>query len=453
MNAVLGGMKYRKRLLLCMIALLCGIFMAKAQTFGSVLTLNRNHTVSVSARFHDADDVYLIGSLAVEIKRSNIFTMLKINKVLGKDNKVSLDDEDDSVWTYTSKPLPSDFYTYAFDVDGVDTLDKSNANQVRDVDTWYNWFIIPGGVGDYYADRSNVDHGKVEAVWYPSRLSGLPRRRMMVYTPPRYDRARRYPVLYLLHGSGGDEKSWLTLGRVAQIMDNMIAEHKCQPMIVVMPNEIADRAATPGEDPYNNTPAKGMAIESMFGTVETAFLPEVVNYIDRHYSTLADKAHRAIAGLSLGGMHALYISANNPQSFDYVGLFSAQVDNKFASPDHLRKIRQTGNQVSVLGDLIPALSRKGLGRQAVQIKQYVDSGHVEIYDSLDAKLQQQFAVAPKLYYIAIGSSDFLLKDNNALCAKLAAAHYPYVYNPSEGGHEWSNWRKYLLDFLPRLFKE
>lgn len=246
MNAVLGGMKYRKRLLLCMIALLCGIFMAKAQTFGSVLTLNRNHTVSVSARFHDADDVYLIGSLAVEIKRSNIFTMLKINKVLGKDNKVSLDDEDDSVWTYTSKPLPSDFYTYAFDVDGVDTLDKSNANQVRDVDTWYNWFIIPCGVGDYYADRSNVDHGKVEAVWYPSRLSGLPRRRMMVYTPPRYDRARRYPVLYLLHGSGGDEKSWLTLGRVAQIMDNMIAEHKCQPMIVVMPNEIADRAATPG---------------------------------------------------------------------------------------------------------------------------------------------------------------------------------------------------------------
>lgn len=436
---------------LCMLLLFVSTLLpAGAQSFVKV---NRNRTVTVSARFPKADEVRLRGSLAVEIKRSNLIKRLNlVPRMLQKEDKVSLE-EQNGQWTFTSKALPSDLYTYVLSVDDADTLDAANPNKVREVNTWYNWLIIPGGRGDDYLTRDNVAHGRVETVWYPSSIAGLPRRRMMVYLPPNYDGTRRYPVLYLLHGAGGDEKSWLELGRAAQIMDNLIADKRCKEMIVVMPNGNADRAATPGEDPYNKDIEAASAVPSMFGRIETAFIPDIVNYIDSHYATLADKAHRAIAGLSMGGMHTLFIAANNPDTFDYVGLFSAKIVNEFMKENRLRRIKRAGNQANTIGDLIPSITRKGPGKQVLQLKQYADSGYVAIYDSLDAKLQRQFAAKPKLYYIAIGDTDFLLDENEAFLAKLDEKHYAYTYNPTDGGHEWMNWRRYLVDFLPRLFPD
>jgi enterochelin esterase family protein len=147
----------------------------------------------------------------------------------------------------------------------------------------------------------------------------------------------------------------------------------------------------------------------MEGSIEVAF-PDLVNWIDSHYRTLADKQHRAIAGLSMGGFHSLYISANNPQMFGYVGLFSA------------------------------AVSRQGQGENGF------------IYQDLDRKLSEQFSPAPYLYYIAIGRTDFLYKDNVDFRQRLDAKGYKYKYVETDGGHIWKNWRIYLNQFVPQLFK-
>ncbi len=165
--------------------------------------------------------------------------------------------------------------------------------------------------------------------WYHSNALGLDRR-LQVYTPPFYDSTNRnYPVLYLLHGSGGDENAWVELGSLPRIMDNLLAEGKIEPMIVVMPNGNPSKQAAPGETTENLAYKPQMSNKFpgfKRGSYEMAF-PEIVNFIDTRYRTIPDKAHRAIAGLSMGGMHSLTISANYPDLFDYVGLFSAGFPN------------------------------------------------------------------------------------------------------------------------------
>lgn len=453
------------------VVLLTTPLMLKAQQ--PSVRVNADHTVTLSLNVSkDVDDVVLKGSLATEIKRNNV-----INQVFRKQAKVSIDG-DNGHYTYTTKSLPSDLYTYCFEVDDIDTLMpyavKPTAEQlaalrakartdtaglgfvvpdsVRDGDTWYNWFVIPGGDGDNYLPQANVAHGKVEAVWYPSSIEGMSRRRMMVYTPPRYDGTHRYPVLYLLHGTGGDETSWLMLGRAAQILDNLISDHRCQPMIVVMTNENADRAAAPGFDPYNTSLASSSATPSMFGITESAFVKDIVGYVDSHYATLADKGHRAIAGVSLGGMHTLFITANNPQTFGYVGLFSALINNEFSKPVHISKINKAVNRIRSIGRYIPSVTTSKPGRSVTEISQYANKGKLAVYDSLDVKLQRQFATPPALYYIAIGINDPLLSQNDDYRTLLNGAHYKFTYHESNGGHEWYNWRRYLVDFLPKLFK-
>ena len=147
----------------------------------------------------------------------------------------------DSVWTYTTPALTSEMYTYRIVIDGVAGLDPTNPFVRRDVGSQFSIFFINGGAADYYQVH-DVPHGTLSAVWYPSETMGTPRR-MSVYTPPLYeqDKEKRYPVLYLLHGSGGDENAWVELGCIARIMDNLIAEKKAEPMIVVMPNGNSSR--------------------------------------------------------------------------------------------------------------------------------------------------------------------------------------------------------------------
>lgn len=315
---------------------------------------------------------------------------------------------DNGVWSVTVDSLAPELYSYNFIVDGVKITDPANVYALRDISSVTNCFIVPGGNADLYSVH-DVPHGTVAKVWYHTDTIGADRR-MTVYTPAGYesDRAKRYPVLYLLHGMGGDENAWSELGRATQILDNMIAAGTVEPMIVVMTNGNVDMPAAPGESHLGLTPPTTDLPRTMDGTFESHF-PEVVAFTDGNYRTIPDKAHRAIAGLSMGGFHSMHISKQYPDMFDYIGLFSAAI-----------------------------LPR--------------DPAASEVYSDLDGKLARQFAEAPALYWIAIGRDDFLYNANTAYRAMLDAKGYPYTYVESDGGHIWRNWRNYLTEFLPLLFR-
>ena len=314
----------------------------------------------------------------------------------------------DGVWDYTTPmALGPELYSYNFLVDGLKITDPSNVYLLRDISSLMNIFIIPGANADYYR-VNDVPHGTVAKVWYNSPSLGFDRR-LTVYTPAEYEKNKdkRYPVFYLLHGMGGDENAWAELGRATQILDNLIARGEAEPMIVVMPNGNAVLQSAPGESAAGLTVPTTNLPRTMEGSYEAAF-PEIVEFIDSNYRTLADKKHRAIAGLSMGGFHSMQISKEYPEMFDYVGLFSAAVN-------------------------------RGMGDSPV-------------YQDVDAKLKKQFEGRPQLYWIAIGQDDFLYDDNVEYRKKLDAAGYPYVYVESPGGHIWKNWRDYLVEFTPLLFK-
>ena len=310
-------------------------------------------------------------------------------------------------WTITLRDLEPDLYMYYYVIDGMKVLDNENAHTLRDVKSVMNTFVLDPQ-GDCPMAVHDVPHGEVRAVWYDSPTLGMTRR-MMIYLPPGYEDSRqKYPVLYLLHGTGGDETVWLEQGHAAQIFDNLIASGKAEPMIVVMPNGHTDTQAAPGMGPDNNKQPTFAHKQWMDGTFESSF-NDIMNWVDKNYRTRAAKRYRAIAGLSMGGYHSLYISANQPDDFAYVGLFS------------------------------PAISR-------------MDQGKCKIYDDLEGKLIAQFKQRPRLYWLGIGKDDFLYKDNAEFRKLLDKNRLRYTYHESEAGHEWANWRDYLVIFTQQLFK-
>lgn len=312
------------------------------------------------------------------------------------------------VWEYTTPaPVPSEMYTYNFIVDGKNVIDMNNVWVNRDVATLTNALLVGGGLADDYMIQ-NVKHGTVSKVWYSSKTAGFDRR-LTVYTPAGYETSKgRYPVLYVLHGIGGDEDAWVTQGRACQILDNLIAQGKAKPMIVVFTNGNISQQAAPLEngDGYN-VPTMQLP-QTMEGTFETAF-PEVVKFIDGRYRTIAKKQSRAICGLSMGGFHSLYISLNNPDMFNYVGLFSAAIG--------------TGSENT------PS----------------------PIYADFDKKIDTFFAKKPAYYFIGIGDTDFLYKANVEYRQLLDSKGISYEYMETDGGHIWRNWRKYLDHFVQQIF--
>ena len=315
----------------------------------------------------------------------------------------------EGVWEYTTpEPLKSELYGYTFLVDGLKINDPSNVYMIRDVATITNVFIIGGERADLYK-VNDVPHGTVSKVWYDSPSLGMDRR-LTIYTPAGYETSgKRYPVFYLLHGMGGDENAWSELGRATQILDNLIAQGKAEPMIVVMTNGNAALEAAPGESSlgWEKQPTFQLP-KTMEGSFEMHF-PEVVKFVDKHYRTKANKKSRAIAGLSMGGFHSLHISKQYPDMFNYVGLFSAAI--------------------------MP-------GKNATS----------PVYEDMEGKLATQFAKKPALYWIAIGKTDFLYKANVEYRKLLDEKGYPYEYFENEDGHIWRNWRIYLSEFAPKLFK-
>jgi len=320
---------------------------------------------------------------------------------------VAMTRDENGLWTYTTGELEPELYGYAFLVDGMRVNDPNNAFVSRDIATLTNIFIVGGGQADLYKVNA-VPHGSVTRTWYNSPGLNM-KRRLTIYTPPGYEASRKkYPVLYLLHGAGGDEEAWIELGRAAQIMDNLIAQGKAEPMIVVMPNGNVIQDAAPGQGTQGYYKPAFMVPKTMDGTYEETFT-DIVNFVEKSYRVRSDKAHRAVAGLSMGGYHSLHISRYYPNTFDYVGLFSAAI---------------LPNQSSTS----------------------------KVYQDMDGTLQKQMENGCELYWIGIGKTDFLYRNNQEYKAKLEDMGMPFTYRESEGGHVWKNWRVYLSEFVPLLFQ-
>lgn len=316
----------------------------------------------------------------------------------------------EGVWSYTTKPLASDLYGYAFIVDGLRSMDPNNVYMIRDVASVTNVLIVPGGQGDYYMVNS-VPHGTVMRTWYDSPSGKyVQKRRVTIYTPPGYEEGKdKYPVFYLLHGMGGDEEAWINLGRTSQVLDNLIAKGMAKPMIVVMTNGNIAQEAAPGESSLGFYQPSMQVEGTMDGQFEESFR-DVIKFVESRFRVIPKKSARAIAGLSMGGYHTLHISRYYPNTFDYIGLFSAAImaDEKQASKP--------------------------------------------VYAHFDETLLAQKNNGYKLYWIGIGKTDFLYQTNAEYRQKLDKIQMPYVYRESEGGHIWTNWRLYLTEFVPLLFK-
>ena len=360
----------------------------------------------VSPEIHDNNTV------TFRLKAPKAVKVQKIKTPFGEfdgPGVADLKENKDGVWEFTTpEPLKPELYSYTFLVDGLKINDPANVYMIRDVASVTNVFIIGGDERIDLYKVNKVPHGTVSKVWYNSPTLGMDRR-LTVYTPAGYETSgKRYPVFYLLHGMGGDENAWSELGRTAQILDNLIAQGKAKPMIVVMTNGNAALEAAPGESSLGFAAPNMNLPKTMEGSFETAF-PDVVKFIDKTYRTEANKKGRAIAGLSMGGFHSMHISKQYPDMFDYVGLFSAAImpNKDVKSP---------------------------------------------IYDNLEVKLKTQFAKKPALYYIAIGNKDFLFQANNDYRKMLDEKGYKYEYYETGEGHIWKNWRIYLTEFAPKIFK-
>lgn len=273
--------------------------------------------------------------------------------------------DENGVWSATVGPLESELYGYTFTIDGARVWDPSNMQLKRDGTRITSAFVIPGGNGDLYTVKADVPHGTLSQVWYPSPTLDKEQRRVYVYTPPGYETSsEKYPVFYLLHGGGGDEDAWTTLGKTPLIMDNLIAQDKVKPMIVVMTNGNADQIASqdiipaPPRVPMNRGAApageRGAArgdaaaarrnMMSMFSgpaSFPESLVADVVPFIEKSYRTLTGRDNRAIAGLSMGGMHTHAVTNAHIEKFSYYGLMSGgtyTVDELVAEKDNIKLV-------------------------------------------------------------------------------------------------------------------
>ena len=306
------------------------------------------------------------------------------------------------VWSVTIDPLPSSMYHYNFFIDGVAAIDPTNSQALRDGTRYASLLMVPGEESAVF-QLNDTPHGNISQVWYESPTLDVDRR-MYVYTPPGYDSGKdSYPVLYLLHGAGGDEDAWTALGRANLILDNLIASGKSKPMIVVMTNGNAWQTSTLRNIPGQPVPTRETRAQYQ-GKFEKSLVEDVVPYIEKNYRVKADKDHRALAGLSMGGGHTITASINYPGTFGYIGVFSSGIFDADADMAEMEK-------------KFLALKNSGVTK----------------------------------YWVACGKDDFVMESNKRLLAMLDKTGFEHEYFENEGGHTWANWRTYLSMFAPMLF--
>jgi enterochelin esterase family protein len=326
----------------------------------------------------------------------------------GFGTSVPMVKNDTNLWTLTVGPLKPELYSYTFLIDGIRVIDPNNPLVKRDGTRNESMLLIPGEESDLYMVK-NIPHGTLSKVWYESPTLKL-NRRMYVYTPAGYeDSQTRYPVFYLLHGGGGDEDAWTTLGRTCQIMDNLISQGKAKPMIVVMPNGNPGQAAA-FTDAFVN-PSVSAPYDMGLGLFEESMVKDIIPYVESHYRVVADRDHRALAGLSMGGMQTLTLTGNYPYMFGYIGVMSMGLVD-----------------VTTMG-----LKPDPDPDQDIKLETLKNSGYI-------------------LYWIGVGKDDFLYKSVQSLRTALDKHGLKYTYRESTGGHSWANWRIYLSEFAPQLFR-
>ena len=302
------------------------------------------------------------------------------------------------VWSVSvNKPTP-ELYTYMFFVDGLVVNDAGNIFMQRDGTRYLSVLLIPGDLTANYFEATK--HGNLSKVWYNSPTIGT-NRRMFVYTPYGYETSgESYPVLYLLHGGGGDEAAWSTMGRTVQILDNLIEKGLAKPMICVMPN------GNPGQQAAKTQMLEEKTYERNDPNFANLYVKSIVNdiipYIESHYRAIPKREARAVSGLSMGGGHTLAVTSLFPGTFDYILPLS----------------------MGVRGDA------ETIDKQLLPVKQ---GGY-------------------KLYWIGCGETDFVWEMAKNLDAALTRNGMEHTFYVTDGGHTWANWRKYLNTFAPLLFK-
>jgi enterochelin esterase family protein len=318
---------------------------------------------------------------------------------------VEMKKTENGVWEVTTGPVPAGAYRYSFSVDGLTVVDPRNpATSESNGNTW-SLVLVPGSE---LFDVRDVPHGAVAEVTYFSQA--LKRfRRMHVYTPPGYEKGEgRFPVLYLLHGAMDSDDSWSTVGRSGVILDNLIAAGKAKPMIVVMP------AGHTG--PFNFF-GGGRPFDEQLSEFGEDFSKDIRPHVEKNYRVLADRKHRAIAGLSMGGVQTLNIAFARLDDYGYVGVFSSGL-------------------FGIAG---------GFGGGPPDTKW--EENHKATLD--DAELKKDL----RLVWFATGKEDFLLSTSQASVKMLRSHKFDVTYEESAGGHTWLNWRDYLAKFAPLLFTQ
>jgi enterochelin esterase-like enzyme len=327
----------------------------------------------------------------------------------------------EGIWSVTTPPAVPGFHYYWFVLDGVSVNDPSSR-------TYFGYGKETSGVevpepGADYDAITDVPHGEVRAKWYLSKTTGE-WRRALVYTPPGYDRnpRTRYPVLILQHGAGEDETGWTRQGDAQFILDNLIAAGKARPMIVVMDRGYATQVATPVVKLESSTPLENVKLA--FSAFEDVVIHDLIPTIDASYRTIPDREHRAMAGLSMGGMETLFITLHHLDMFAYIG--------------------------SLSGPIVPDLNST----------RPLSSTHPGPFDTKTAyegafSNPSAFNRRVKLLWLGVGTAEperFRAGIGGAAQA-LQAAGVRVVYFESNGtAHEWQTWRRDLNDFVPRLFR-
>jgi enterochelin esterase family protein len=302
------------------------------------------------------------------------------------------------VWEVTVGPLPPGAYRYSFNVDGVTVVDPRNPKTSESNENTWSLVQVPG---TDWLDTKEVPHGAVSEVTYWS--STLKRfRRLHVYTPPGYESGdTKYPVFYLLHGAFDSDDSWSSVGRAGFILDNLIAAGKAKPMVVVMPHGHTGpfRFGTPFSNEF-----------------EKEFTTDIMPQMEKRYRVQADRQHRAIAGLSMGGAQTLNIGIPHLSQFGYLGVYSSGIFGIAGGP---------GPQPQ--GPSFEEANRAILD---------------------DAKLKDGL----KLFWFATGKDDFLVGTTRATVEMFKKHQFNVIYNETDGAHTWDKWREYLNEFAPQLFQ-
>jgi enterochelin esterase-like enzyme len=332
---------------------------------------------------------------------------------------------ENGVWEVTLGPLDAGAYRYNFNVDGVTVIDPRNPSISESNTNVWSLVYVPGS---NFMDTMEVPHGAVASVtYYSTALKKF--RRMHVYTPPGYETSStKYPVFYLLHGAGDCDEAWTSVGRAGFILDNLIAAKTVKPMLVVMP---AGHTSTAGFGRGAGTAAPAApGGPAPIDDFTNDFMTDIMPYAETHYRVLTDRAHRAIAGLSMGGSQTLNIAIPHLEKFAYIGVYSSGLIGSFG-----------GGRGPASPTAPPSTPATAMPQPPAWEQQ-----HLAELDNAGAKK------GLKLFWFSTGVDDGLIATTRATVDLLKKHGFTPVLKESPGAHTWINWRNYLSEFAPQLFQ-